>query len=72
MQFRGVAFVLAEAILGKTRTEVPHNRVARHLGNDTRGGDAEAETIAIDDSRLRKWKWDDGKAIDEHMIGRQA
>ena len=45
MQFRAVAFVLAKAIFGKARAEVAHNRVARHLGNHARCGDAEAEAI---------------------------
>ena len=72
VQFRAVAFVLAEAIFGKTGAEVAHNRIARHLGNDTRGGDAETETIAIDNRGLRKRKRDNGKAVDEHVIGPQA
>jgi hypothetical protein len=38
MQFRAVAFVLAEAIFGKARAEVAHNCVARDLGNDAGRG----------------------------------
>ena len=38
MQFRAVAFVLAEAIFGKARAEVAHNRIARDFGNNGRGG----------------------------------
>ena len=72
MQFCAVAFVLAEAIFGKTRAEVAHNRIARHLGNNTRGRDAETETIAIDDRGLRKRERDNGKTVDEHVIGPQA
>jgi hypothetical protein len=56
MQFRPVAFVLAEAIFGKARAEVAHNRIARDLGNHTGCGNAEAEAIAIDDRSLRKRK----------------
>ena len=72
VQFRAVAFVLAEAIFGKARAEVAHNRVARNLGNHTGCGNAETETIAIDDRGLRKRKRDNGKAVDEHVIGPQA
>ena len=72
MQFRAVAFVLAEAIFGKARAEVAHNRVARDLGNDTGGGNAETEAIAIDNGRLRKRKRKNRKAIDEHMVGPEA
>jgi hypothetical protein len=69
MQFRAVAFVLAEAILGKARAEVAHNRIARDLGNHTGRGNAKAEAIAVYDCGLRKRKWKNGKAIDEHMVG---
>ena len=72
VQLRAVAFVLTEAIFGKARAEVAHNRVARHLGNHTGGGNAKAEAIAIDDSGLRKGKRENGKAVDEHMVGPQA
>lgn len=72
VQFRAVAFVLAEAIFGKTRAEVAHNRVARDFGNDTGRGNAEAEAIAIDNCGLRKRKRENGKAVDEHMVGPQA
>ena len=72
MQFRAVAFVLAEAIFGKARAEVAHNRVARDLGNDTGRGNGQAEAIAIDDGRLGKGKRKNGKAIDEDMVGPEA
>ena len=69
MQFGAVAFVLAETILGKTRAEVAHNRVARDLGDHTGRGNAEAEAIAIDDRGLREREGEDGKAVDENMVG---
>ena len=69
MQFRAVAFVLAEAIFGKARTEVAHNRVAGDFGDHTGGGNAEAEAIAIDDRGLWEWEGEDGKAVDENMVG---
>jgi hypothetical protein len=72
MQFRAVAFVLAEAILGKARAEVSHNRVARDLGDHTRGGDAEAEAIAIDNRGLWQWEREDRKAVDENVVGRET
>jgi hypothetical protein len=64
--------VLAEAIFGKARAEVAHNRVARDLGNHTGRGNCQAEAIAIDDGRLGKWKRKNRKAIDEDMIGLEA
>ena len=69
MQFRAVAFVLAEAIFGKARAKVAHNRVARDLRNNAGRGNAEAEAIAVDNRRLRKRKGENGKAVDEHMVG---
>jgi hypothetical protein len=72
VQFRAVAFVLAEAIFGKARAEVAHNRVAGDLGNHTGGGNAEAEAIAIDNCSLRKRKRENRQAVDEHMIRPEA
>src|SRR5258708_33782213 len=51
-QFRAVALMLAEAIIGKIRAEVTHHPVARDLGDDAGGSDAEAEAIALPDGRL--------------------
>jgi len=72
MQFRAVAFVLAEAIFGKARAEIAHNRVARDLGNDTGRGNGETVAIAIDNGRLGEREGKNGKAIDEDMIGLEA
>ena len=69
VQFRAVAFVLAEAILGETCAEVPHYRITGNLGNDTGGGDAEAVAIAINNRGLWQWEGVDGKAVDQHMVG---
>jgi hypothetical protein len=69
VQFRAVAFVLAEAILGKARAEVAHNRVARDFRDYAGGGNAQAEAIAIDNCGLRKRKGENGQAVDEHMVG---
>jgi hypothetical protein len=72
VEFRAVAFVLAEAILGKARAKVAHNRVAGDLGNHTGGGDAEAEAIAIDDRRLRQRKRKNRETVDEDVVGLKA
>ena len=69
VQFRAVAFVLAEAILREPRAEVAHNRVARDLRDDARGRDAEAVAIAVDDRGLRQWEGKNREAIDEDMLG---
>jgi hypothetical protein len=52
VQLRGVAFMLAEAILRKTRAEVTHHLVARHLRDHARGRDRQTDAIAVDDRRL--------------------
>lgn len=72
VQFGAVAFVLAEAIFGKTRAKVAHNRVAGDLGDDTGGGNAEAEAIAIDNCSLRERKRENGKTVDQDVVGPQA
>ena len=72
MQRGPVTLVLAEAVIRETRAEIPHQRVARDLGDDAGGGDAEAEAIAIDDGGLREGKRVNWEAIDERVIGRPA
>lgn len=72
MQFRAVAFVLAEAILRETRAEVAHNRVARDLRDDAGGRDAEAVAIAVDDRRLRQRERKNWEAINEDVLGLQG
>jgi hypothetical protein len=69
MQFRAVAFVLAEAILRETGAEVAHNRVARDFRDDARGCDGEAIAIAVDNGGLWQRERKYGQAIDEHMLG---
>jgi hypothetical protein len=64
MQFSSVTFVLAEAILGELSAKVTHQPVARHLGDDAGGSDAQADAITVDDSRLRKWKRDHRQTVD--------
>ena len=69
VQFRAVAFVLAEAILGKARAKVAHNRVASNLRDHARGGDAEAEAIAVNNGGLGQRKREHRQAIDEDVLG---
>jgi len=70
VQFRAVAFVLAEAILGKLRAKVTHHPVARDLGDHTRSRNTETVAIAVDDGRLRKWKRKNRKTVDQHVVWR--
>ena len=68
MQFRAVAFVLAETIFRKTRAEVAHNRIASDFRDHGGRGDAEAVAIAIDERRLRQRKGKDWQAVDENVL----
>ena len=61
--------MLAEAIFGKARAKVAHNRVAGHFGNHAGGGNAQAVAIAIDNGGLRKRKGEYGKTVNENMVG---
>ena len=64
--------MLAETIFGKTGAEVTHHSVAGDLGNHAGGGNAEAETIPLNNGGLGKWKRNDGQAIDQNVIGRNG
>jgi len=68
VEFRAVAFVLAEAILRETRAEVAHNRVAGDFRDHARGRDREAVAIAVDDRGLRQRKGKHRETIDEHVL----
>jgi len=58
MQVGRVTLVLAEtSISGKRRAEFAASRIARHLRDDTCGGNAEAEAISVDDRGLRQREW---------------
>jgi hypothetical protein len=70
MQFSSVTFVLAEAILGKLSAKVTHHPIACDLGDDAGGSDAQADAIAVDDGRLRKWKRDHRQPVDQYVVGR--
>ena len=60
----------AETIFGKTCAEVTHHSVAGDLRDHAGGSHAEAEAIALNNGGLRKWKRNDGQAIDQNVIGR--
>jgi len=64
MQFGSVTFVLAETILWELGAKVTHHPVARNFGNHAGGSDAQADTIAINDRGLRKWKRDNRQPVD--------
>jgi hypothetical protein len=70
MQFSSVTFVLAEAILGELSAKVTHHPVARDLGDDAGGSDAQADAITVDDGRLRKRKRDHRQPVDQDVVGR--
>jgi hypothetical protein len=70
MQFSSVTFVLAKAILGELNAKVTHHPIACDLGDDAGGSDAQAETITVDDGRLRKWKRDHRQPVDQDVVGR--
>jgi hypothetical protein len=68
VQFRAVPFVLAEAILWKTRAEVPHNRIARDFCDHGGSRDAKTVAIAIDYRRLGERKREYRQTVDENML----
>jgi hypothetical protein len=70
MQFCSVTFVLAETILRELRAKVTHDPVAGDLRDNACGGDAQADAVAIDNCRLRKWKRDHRQPIDQSVIWR--
>jgi hypothetical protein len=69
MQFGAVTFVLAEAILRKMGTEVTHHSIPRNFRDHTGGSDAQADAIPVNDCSLRKWKRNNGQAVDQNMMG---
>jgi hypothetical protein len=70
VQLSSVTFVLGEAILGEPGTKVTHHPVARDLGDYAGGSDAQADAIAVDDGRLRKWKRNHRQPVDQDVVGR--
>ena len=70
MKFGAVTLVLAEAIFRKLGAEVTHHPVARDLGDDAGGGNAQTVAIAVDDGRLWKWEWKNRKAVDQDVLWR--
>jgi len=69
MQFGSVTFMLAEIILRKLRAKVTHHSIACDLGDHAGGSDAQADAIPVNDCTLRKWKRNNGQAVDQNMMG---
>src|SRR5438445_13334027 len=70
MQFCSITFVLAETILREVPAKVTHDPVARDLRDHACRGDAQADAIAIDNCRLRKWKRNHRQTIDQNVVRR--
>src|ERR1700682_1412237 len=70
VEFRAVAFVLAETVFRKLRAKVTHHHVARHFRDDAGGRDGETVAIAIDNRRLWKRKWNHRTPVDEDVLRR--
>ena len=63
-----VAFVLCEFIDGILLVERQHQPVARYLGDHTRRGNAETQSIAPHERRLLHRKRAHRQTVDEHML----
>jgi hypothetical protein len=70
MQFCSVAFVLAETILRDLRAKVTHDPIARDFRDHACCSDAQADAIAIDNCRLRKWKRNHWQTINQNVVRR--
>lgn len=68
MQLSAVAFVLAETILREPGAKFTHHHIARDFRDHTRGRDAKAEAVAVDNRGLREWEWKYRQAVDERVI----
>ena len=68
MQFCSVTFVLAETILRELPTKVTHDPVAGDLRDHAGRGNAQADAIAIDNCRLRKWKRNHRQTINQNVV----
>jgi hypothetical protein len=66
-----VSGVLGESIEVEAAIQLMHEAVARHFGDNRRGGDAEAERIAIDQPGLRCGMFHQ-KSVTEQAIGFQC
>src|SRR5437588_11986145 len=68
VQFGAITLVLVETIFRKLGAEVTHHSVARDLGDHAGSGNAQTVAVAVDNGRLRKWEWKDGKTVDQDVI----
>jgi len=64
-----VAFMLRETIFGIDPVIFQHGAVALDFRDHTRGGDAEADAITSNQSRLSTWKIRYRQAVDQNMDG---
>ncbi len=62
---RGIAPMAREAILGKNPIKLVHDPVTGHLGQDTGGGDAEAQSIPSHQGGLFHGQSLDGQTVDQ-------
>jgi len=70
MQFCPVTFVLTKTILRKLRTKVTHDPIPRDLRDDASRRNTQANAIAIDNRRLRKWKGNDRQTVNQNVFRR--
>ncbi|PAV93211.1 hypothetical protein WR25_11083 [Diploscapter pachys] len=69
MVLAAVALVRMPVIVRVDRGMFEHDRVARFLGEDRRGGDRQALRVAADDRRRRVGPARQAIAVDQHMAG---
>src|SRR3984893_18396468 len=69
---RAVALVLREAVAGKASFVLAHYSVARHLGENRGGCDAEALAVAAHDRGLRMLQARDPASVDQYVAGRAS
>src|SRR5438105_15296547 len=71
MKLGAVAIGPVETLFGKLSAEVTHDSVARHFGDHARGRDGQTVAIAVNDCRLREWKWKNRTTIDQNVVRRK-
>jgi hypothetical protein len=61
--------VLGEAVAGKLEVQLDEQAVAVDFGQDTGGGDGEADCVAVDDGLLGAGPVNGVAAVDEKVVG---
>lgn len=69
---RGIAPMTGKAVLGKFPVQLVHDPVARHLGQDTGGSNAQADPVPADQSGLLHRESLGRKPVDQSMSGRRS